>query len=821
MSESEITFQSIVKKIEAKWQKHWEDEQSFRAFNPGEKGSEAPKYYVLDMFPYPSGEGLHVGHPLGYTATDIVSRYKRMKGFNVLHPMGWDAFGLPAEQYAIKHGVHPEETTKKNIQTFKRQLKSVGLSFDWSRELSTTDARYVKWTQWIFKKLYEKGLAFEAEMLVNWCPALGTVLANDEVIDGKSERGGHPVERRPMRQWMLKITEYAERLLKDLDQLDWPESTKEHQRNWIGKSQGARVKFVISESKNTIEVFTTRPDTLFGVTFLALAPEHPLLDEISSPECKSKVQTYVREASRKSDLQRTDLAKGKSGVFTGAYAVHPLTQEKIPIWVADYILYNYGTGAIMGVPAHDERDQEFAQTFSLATIQVIDDDGKMMSSKTADKDFNGMPFFEGGLKIAAHLESLGRGQISTTYRLRDWIFSRQRYWGEPIPVIQVLEGPDKGKIRFLNDDELPLTLPVVQKYEPTGTGESPLAAIHEWVNCKDPVTGASAKRETNTMPGSAGSSWYWLRYMDPQNDEEAWSKAAEKYWGQVDLYVGGSEHAVGHLLYSRFWQKVFFDLGLVSHSEPFKKLVHQGLLQGEDGEKMSKSRGNVVAIDQVVNEYGADTFRLFEMFLGPLEKSKPWQTQNIEGVYRFLQRLWRLTVNENASALHPQVKDDPESTWSPELVLAYHRCIQQVGEDIESLRLNTAISAMMSLVNELYGDLSKTQRVPKKIISTLALLLSPFAPHICEEIWQILGNTESLARALWPTFDPLKTSSDDVEIAVQVNGKLRTTLKVNKNIEADVIKGMVLTNEAVLKWTEGKEPKKFIYVKGKLVSVVI
>jgi leucyl-tRNA synthetase len=817
MAQHENSFSDIVKRVETKWQVYWDSYDCFKAVNPGEKGSEKPKFYILDMFPYPSGDGLHIGHPLGYTATDILSRYKRSKGFNVLHPMGWDAFGLPAEQYAIKHGVHPADTTQKNIITFKRQLKSLGFSYDWSREISTMDPKYFRWTQWIFKRLHERGLAYEAEMQVNWCPALGTVLANDEVIDGKSERGAHPVEKRPMRQWVLRITEYAERLLSDLDKVDWPESTKEHQRNWIGKSVGARLKFKTSGS-DTLEVFTTRPDTLFGVSFLALAPEHSLVRKLTIASQKTEVEAYISAASKKTDIQRTDLAKGKSGVFLGSYALHPLTGKNVPIWIADYILVNYGTGAIMGVPAHDERDQEFAEAMNLPILSVIDENDRLINSTS---EFDGLEVKQGALKIVEKLEKSGQGQSSITYRLRDWIFSRQRYWGEPIPVIKILEGPHKGETKFLGDDELPLTLPKVERYEPTGTGESPLASLKEWVQCKDPKTGALAHRETNTMPGSAGSSWYWLRYMDPQNTEAAWGAPAEKYWGQVDLYVGGSEHAVGHLLYARFWQKVFFDMGLVSSEEPFKKVVHQGMILAEDGEKMSKSRGNVVNPDQVIAQYGADTLRLFEMFLGPLEKAKPWQTNSIEGVYRFLQRYWRLCVNEAGTALSENISDAAESTWDAALVQGYHKCIQQVSEDVEAMRFNTAISAMMTFVNELYGVMAAGKQVPRLALEKLTLLLAPFAPHLAEEVWQLMGHSQTLTFVEWPIFDVTKTSSDEFELAIQVNGKLRATLKVSKKITEAELKPIVLGLDAVTKWSEGKVPKKFIYVKEKLVSVVV
>jgi len=805
--------------FESKWQKHWAEHGCFRSANPGQPGSEKPKYYILDMFPYPSGDGLHVGHPLGYISTDILARYKKMKGFNVLHPMGWDAFGLPAEQYAIKTGIHPSITTAKNIQTFKRQLTMLGLGYDWDREINTSDPAYYKWTQWIFKQLLERGLAYEAEILVNWCPALGTVLANDEVIDGKSERGGHPVERRPMRQWMLKITDYAERLLKDLDLLDWPESTKEHQRNWIGRSEGAQVRFALEDGAGDFEIFTTRPDTLFGVTFMVLAPEHPLVAKITTPAQKASVDAYVKEASRKNDLQRTDLAKSKSGVFTGAYALHPVSGARIPVWIADYVLMSYGSGAIMAVPAHDERDGEFAKTFDLPVKVVVGEDGNLVNSG----EFTGLPYAEGGRKITAWLAAKGVGESKVTYRLRDWTFSRQRYWGEPIPVLHVTEGADRGRMRALDDKDLPLTLPTVERYEPSGTGESPLVTVKDWIQTKDPVTGAAALRESNTMPGSAGSSWYFLRYMDPKNADAPFSKEAQSYWKQVDFYLGGSEHAVGHLLYSRFWQKVLFDLGLVSEPEPFKRLVHQGMILAEDGEKMSKSRGNVVNPDKVVDEYGADTFRLFEMFLGPLEKAKPWNTSSIEGVFRFVSRLWRLATEGEGDAvkLSSKVVDLPESEWTPELRRSYHRTVRQVGEDIEGLRFNTAVSALMIGLNDAYEFFNAKGAIPRAWLDGFVRILAPLAPHISDEIASMLGHPKSLVGTPWPSFEASCTVSDEIELGVQINGKLRDTVKVAKDIDEASLRTLVLGREAVTRWLEGKPVKKFIYVKGKIVSVVI
>jgi len=816
MAADEKTNDKFFSAFEAKWQEHWEKSKAFRAANPGQPGSEKPKCYVLDMFPYPSGDGLHVGHPLGYISTDIYSRYKRMKGFNVLHPMGWDAFGLPAEQYAIKTGIHPTITGAKNIGTFKRQLKMIGLGYDWDREVNTSDPSYFRWTQWIFQRLFERGLAYQAQVLVNWCPALGTVLANDEIVDGKSERGGHPVERRPMQQWMLKITDYAERLLKDLDTVDWPESTKEHQRHWIGRSEGAQVRFGLENSSDMLEIFTTRPDTLFGVTFMVVAPEHPLVAKLTTSAQKTAVDTYVKEASRKSDLQRTDLAKSKSGVFTGGYALHPLNGQKIPVWVADYVLMSYGTGAIMAVPAHDERDREFAETFHLPLVTVVGEDEKLLNSG----EFNGLSFKDGAARITAKLTTQGLGEKKVTYRLRDWTFARQRYWGEPIPVLRVMEGPDKGALRAVPDKDLPVTLPAVERYEPSGSGESPLVNVPDWMNQMDPVTGAKALRESNTMPGSAGSSWYFLRYMDPHNTQVPWSKEAQGYWKQVDLYLGGAEHAVGHLLYSRFWQKVFFDLGLVSEIEPFRKLVHQGMILAEDGEKMSKSRGNVVNPDKVIADYGADTFRLFEMFLGPLEKAKPWSTSSIEGVHRFVSRFWRLAT-DGEGKLSSKVQDLPESEWPSSLRQTFHRTIRQVGDDIEGLRFNTSVSALMVLLNETYELFNTKGVAPRKLVETFALILAPFAPHIAEEVWSLLGHRESLGREPWPTFDPAQTDSSEIELGVQVNGKLRDTVKVSKDISEADMKSLVLGREAIVKWMEGKPLKKFIYVKGKIVSVVI
>ena len=815
----EFSYKDFSHKIEGKWQNSWQDKKVYKAANPGEPGSEKPKFYCLDMFPYPSGQGLHVGHPLGYIATDILCRFKRMNGFNVLHPMGWDAFGLPAEQYAIQTGIHPSETTAKNIVTYKNQMNSIALSYDWDREISTADPSYYKWTQWIFQKLYEKGLAYQAEFPVNWCPELGTVLANDEVIDGKSERGGHPVEKRPMRQWMLKITAFAERLLADLDDVEWPESTKEHQKNWIGKSEGAQLKFALENNpEESFEIFTTRPDTLMGVTFMVLAPEHPLVQTLVADEQKETVKKYCEDAARKSDLARTDLNKDKSGVFTGGYAIHPLSGEKIPVWIADYVLMNYGTGAIMAVPAHDERDQEFAEVHSIPVVQVIDEENKIINSNTAGLKVDGLDFKEGASKIVTFLEEKGLGKSQITYKLRDWVFSRQRYWGEPIPVLHPETGAMSGDAKLLPESELPLELPVVENYQPSGTGESPLSTQADWMQYKEGEK--SFLRESNTMPGSAGSSWYFLRYMDPNNSEAAWSKESADYWKEVDFYLGGPEHAVGHLLYSRFWHKVFFDMGLVSTKEPFKKLIHQGMMLGEDNEKMSKSRGNVVNPNDVIEKYGSDSFRLYEMFMGPLEKTKPWQTGGLEGTYRYLTRLCRAVLTPDYK-LQERVKDIDESSWPEEFSKRLHISIKQVGESIETLRFNTGISTLMILFNESQKEFDAIGGVPRSWLEKYTLLLAPFAPHTAEELWSLLGHKETVTLVPWPEYDKKKAALDEVELGVQVNGKIRAKVKVSVDIEEDILREQVLALENVQKWVDGKPLKKFVYVKGRIVSIVI
>ena len=691
MSQSAHHYQPQI--IEKKWQDYWERNKTFKVLDDDTK----PKYYVLDMFPYPSGAGLHVGHPEGYTATDIGARYKRMKGYNVLHPMGWDAFGLPAEQHALDTGQHPRDITVKNINNFRRQIKSLGFSYDWDREFSTTDPDYYKWTQWIFLQLYKRGLAYMAEVPVNWCPALGTVLANEEVIDGKSERGGHPVIRKPMRQWVLKITEYAERLLEDLEELDWPESIKEMQRNWIGKSEGAEVYFEVESFQdengdNRLVVFTTRPDTLFGATYCVIAPEHPWVDKITTPEYAEQVRAYKERAAQKSDLERTDLAKEKTGVFTGAYAINPVNGKRVPIWIADYVLATYGTGAIMAVPGHDQRDWEFAKKYDLPIVEVVKGGDLSKEAYTGDgehvnSDFlNGLNNEEAIKRMIEWLEQNGKGQKKVTYKLRDWLFSRQRYWGEPIPILHL----EDGTMKPVPEDELPLLLPDVDEIRPTGTGESPLANVEEWVNTTDPETGLPARRETNTMPQWAGSCWYYLRFIDPHNDKEICSKELQEKWLPVDLYIGGAEHAVLHLLYARFWHKVLYDIGVVSTKEPFKKLVNQGMILGTNNEKMSKSRGNVINPDDIVEKYGADTLRMYEMFMGPLEATKPWNTSGVEGIYRFLSRVWRLYIDENTGQLNSKIVDSEEGV-DPSFLKTWHRTIKKVTEDYENLRFNTAI----------------------------------------------------------------------------------------------------------------------------------
>lgn len=851
--------------IEKKWQSYWLNQKTFKTPTDRTK----PKYYVLDMFPYPSGSGLHVGHPEGYTATDIMARYKRTKGFNVLHPMGWDAFGLPAEQYAVKTGTHPRLTTEKNIERFREQLQAIGFSYDWDREVNTTDPNYFKWTQWIFLKLFEMGLAYEDEVAVNWCPELGTVLANEEVIDGKSEVGGYPVVRKPMRQWVLKITAYAERLLQDLDDLDWPESLKDMQRNWIGKSVGAEIDFAIEgyEAEN-IRVFTTRPDTLFGATYMVLAPEHHLVQKITTSEQQKAVEAYVEAAASKSDLDRQELSKEKTGVWTGAYAKHPVTGNPIPIWIADYVLVSYGTGAIMAVPAQDERDWEFAEAFDLPIVRTVQpEEGFEGKAYTGDgpainSDFlNGMNVTEAKQTMIEWLETNGVGTKAINYKLRDWLFSRQRYWGEPFPIIHTENGPVA-----IGEDQLPLELPEVDKYQPTGDGEPPLANATEWVETVDPSTGAPAKRETNTMPQWAGSCWYYLRYISPDWDGGPVDPDYERYWMPVDLYVGGAEHAVLHLLYARFWHKVLFDLGVVSTKEPFQKLVNQGMILGEmeytaaknggqwisidqaddtservsladdqvekkgdhfvvkgttfrveaRAHKMSKSRGNVINPDHIIEQYGADSLRLYEMFMGPLEQVKPWSTKGVDGVNRFLHRAWRLLIEEETGELKSSVKDI-EASKEQQKVL--HTAIKKVTEDIEAMRFNTAISALMIFVN----DANAWKEMPISIAKDFVQLLAPFAPHIAEELWERLGHCQTLAYENWPKLDESWLVDDEVMYPVQINGKVRAELFVpsEQAMDKDGVLEKAKALEKIQGYLEGHRIVKEIFVPKRIVNIVV
>lgn len=800
--------------IEKKWQKYWDENKTFKTLDDHTK----EKFYALDMFPYPSGAGLHVGHPEGYTATDILSRYKRANGYNVLHPMGWDAFGLPAEQYALDTGNDPRDFTKTNIDTFRRQIKELGFSYDWDREVNTTDPNYYKWTQWIFKKLYEKGLAYVDEVPVNWCPALGTVLSNEEVIDGKSERGGHPVERRPMRQWVLKITDYAEKLLADLDILDWPESLKAMQRNWIGKSVGAEIDFKIEGTDKAFTVFTTRVDTVFGVSYCVLAPEHKLVEEIVTVGQRAAVEEYLDIVKRKSDLERTDLNKDKTGVFTGAYAINPVNGEKVELWIADYVLASYGTGAVMAVPAHDERDYEFATKFNLPIKAVIEDNGEVVvpffgDGKHINSDFiNGLNNEEAIAKVIEFLEENKVGRSKVTYKLRDWLFSRQRYWGEPIPIIHW----EDGTMTTVPDSELPLLLPETDNIKPSGTGESPLANIEEWLNVVDPETGKKGKRETNTMPQWAGSCWYYLRYIDPHNDEMFADPEKLKYWLPVDVYIGGAEHAVLHLLYARFWHKVLYDLGLVPTREPFQKLFNQGMIlaEGKDGrpEKMSKSKGNVVNPDDIIVSHGADTLRVYEMFMGPLDASIAWSENGLDGSRRFLDRVYRLFVDEETGKVNDKVQDKDNE----ELEVSYNFTVKKVSEDIEILGFNTAISQLMVFVNDCY----KAEYIPRKYALGFIQLLAPFAPHLAEEMWEIYGNTESISYVPWPTFDESKLVSDTVEIVVQLMGKVKAKLDVKKDLTPAELEQIVLANEEVKELIEGKQVMKVIVVPGRLVNIV-
>jgi leucyl-tRNA synthetase len=848
--------------IESKWQKYWEENQTFRTDNSSAK----PKAYILDMYPYPSGAGLHVGHPEGYTATDILSRFKRMRGYNVLHPMGWDAFGLPAERYAMQTNIHPRITTEQNISTFRRQIKMLGMSYDWSREIDTTDPAYYRWTQWIFLQIYNSWyderahtarpiqtledellhqgtkelpigenftadewkrkskkekhdfitqfrLAYIAEIPVNWCEALGTVLANEEVAEWTDK--GYTVERRPMRQWMMRITAYAERLLDDGKELDWPPSTLEQQRNWIGRSEGADINFLVQGKNKYVKVFTTRPDTIFGATYMVLAPEHPLVDVITTGEQKKAVESYRSQASMKSDLER-GIDTEKTGVFTGSYVVNPATKKEIPIWIADYVLTGYGTGAIMAVPGQDERDWEFAEKFGLPIVRTVQpsvgfqgkaytEDGPAINSGFLD----GLHVDAAKEKMIQWLEFERIGERKVHYKLRDWLFARQRYWGEPIPIIHL----EDGTMKPLSDDELPLLLPDLKKFQPSGTTESPLALATEWVNVVDAETGMKGRRETNTMPQWAGSCWYYLRFIDPKNEKQFCSPDLERKWMPIDLYVGGSEHTVLHLMYARFWHKILYDLGYVSTKEPFTKLRHQGIILGEDLRKMSKSRGNVVNPDEVVQEYGADAVRLFEMFMGPLEEMKPWSTRGVEGVYRFLNRVWRLYVGEDGN-LDPAVK---KLELSSDLERLFHSTVKKVGEDIEALRFNTAISQMMILVNEL----TKTESRPRQILEPFVLLLAPFAPHIAEELWQKLGHASSLACEPWPSFNESKMQQKTVEVVFQVNGKIRAKSNVPVDIDESALKQLAYAEQNVKQHLDGKDVVKEIIVKNKLVNFVV
>ncbi|HGX1133652.1 TPA: leucine--tRNA ligase [Staphylococcus aureus] len=795
--------------IEKKWQDYWDENKTFKTNdNLGQK-----KFYALDMFPYPSGAGLHVGHPEGYTATDIISRYKRMQGYNVLHPMGWDAFGLPAEQYALDTGNDPREFTKKNIQTFKRQIKELGFSYDWDREVNTTDPEYYKWTQWIFIQLYNKGLAYVDEVAVNWCPALGTVLSNEEVIDGVSERGGHPVYRKPMKQWVLKITEYADQLLADLDDLDWPESLKDMQRNWIGRSEGAKVSFDVDNTEGKVEVFTTRPDTIYGASFLVLSPEHALVNSITTDEYKEKVKAYQTEASKKSDLERTDLAKDKSGVFTGAYATNPLSGEKVQIWIADYVLSTYGTGAIMAVPAHDDRDYKFAKKFDLPIIEVIEGGNVEEAAYTGEGkhinsgELDGLENEAAITKAIQLLEQKGAGEKKVNYKLRDWLFSRQRYWGEPIPVIHW----EDGTMTTVPEEELPLLLPETDEIKPSGTGESPLANIDSFVNVVDEKTGMKGRRETNTMPQWAGSCWYYLRYIDPKNENMLADPEKLKHWLPVDLYIGGVEHAVLHLLYARFWHKVLYDLAIVPTKEPFQKLFNQGMILGEGNEKMSKSKGNVINPDDIVQSHGADTLRLYEMFMGPLDAAIAWSEKGLDGSRRFLDRVWRLMVNEDGTLSSKIVTTNNKS-----LDKVYNQTVKKVTEDFETLGFNTAISQLMVFINECY----KVDEVYKPYIEGFVKMLAPIAPHIGEELWSKLGHEESITYQPWPTYDEALLVDDEVEIVVQVNGKLRAKIKIAKDTSKEEMQEIALSNDNVKASIEGKDIMKVIAVPQKLVNIV-
>jgi leucyl-tRNA synthetase len=839
--------------IEPKWQRVWQERATFRTPSAHEELQAKPKFYVLDMFPYPSGAGLHVGHPEGYTATDVIARLKRMQGYNVLHPMGWDAFGLPAERAAVREGLHPAEITERNIATFRRQIQRLGFSYDWEREISTASPDYYRWTQWIFLKLHEQGLAYMADVPVNWCPALGTVLANEEVKDGAYVETGDPVERRLMRQWMLRITDYAERLLSDLEDVDWPESVKEMQRNWIGRSEGADVVFPIAGRDLAFTVFTTRPDTLFGATYCVLAPEHPLVDQITTEAQRAVVQAYRDDATRKTELARTDLTKEKTGVFTGSYAVNPVNDAQIPIWIADYVLMTYGTGAIMAVPGQDQRDWDFAKVYDLPIIRTVqpppDFDGEayLGDGPAINSGFlDGLPVDEAIQRIVDWLEERGRGERRVQYKLRDWLFSRQRYWGEPFPMVHT----EDGEVVPVPEDWLPVGLPAVDEYRPTDDGRPPLArAGRDWIHVTLP-DGRTGTRETNSMPQWAGSCWYYLRFVDPHNDSEPWSREAERYWMPVDLYVGGVEHAVLHLLYARFWHKVLFDCGLVSTPEPFQRLFNQGMVlaysyrdargkyyhpsevvEDDDGrvtakgsgdelvsqvEKMSKSKLNVVNPDEVIDSYGADAMRLYELFMGPLEVQKPWQMKGVEGVARFLQRVWRLVVDDKSGELNTKLTD-AEPGSEPGLERTLHKTIKKVASDTETLQMNTAIAQMMIFVNAA----TSCATLPRATVTTFLRLLAPYAPHICEELWQRLGEPELIARATWPIHDEALCVDELIPIVVQVNGKKRAELQVPKDADAATLERLALESDNAQRFLEGKKPQRIVVVPGRLVNIVV
>jgi len=793
--------------IEKKWQDYWDEQKTFKVTEDPSVPKEK-RLYVLDMFPYPSSQGLHVGHPEGYTASDIYSRFMRMKGYQVLHPMGFDSFGLPAENYAIKTGTHPRISTERNIELFIKQIKTLGFSYDWDRQVSTHDADYYKWTQWIFLKIFERGLAYEDEAPINWCPSCKTGLANEEVKDGKCERCGAEVSRKSIRQWILKITEYAERLLEDLELLDWSDSIKAMQRNWIGRSEGADVKFRLAAYDEEFTVYTTRPDTLFGATYMVLSPEHPLVDKITTPEQHEAVHAYLEKARKKSDLERTDLAKEKTGVFTGAFAVNPVNNEEIPIWVADYVLISYGSGAIMAVPAHDQRDWEFAKEFNLPIIEVLQGGDVENEAFIGDGPHVNSGFLDGLNKedsiesISSWLEERNLGVRAVNYKLRDWIFSRQRYWGEPIPIVHC----EKCGIVPVPEKDLPLTLPDVETYKPTGTGESPLATIDEWVNTSCPKCGGPAKRETNTMPQWAGSCWYYLRYLDAHNDQEMASLDKIKYWMPVDLYVGGAEHAVLHLLYARFWHKVLYDIGAVNTKEPFQRLVNQGMILGEGGVKMSKSLGNVINPDEIIKDFGADSMRVYEMFMGPLQVSKAWSTKGLAGVHRFLDRVWRVSERQ-------VIDDEPPKKYLKIL----HKTIKKVSQDTQQLEFNTAIAQMMIFINEIFQE----EKIYRALWEPFVQLISPYAPHIGEEMWEKLGNHTSVSKSPWPSWDEELTKEEEVTVVLQINGKVRAKLDFAAGTDVETLKKAAMEHERIQHWIDGKTIVKVIAVQDKLVNIVI